>query len=126
MFNIGRRLRRVLGATAAAGMALAVASTPATATATATTSSSAALCQSSYLVYKYWKSDNTIGTWRKNCSGDYPLNSLGYKLEPGGWSGYIDYSDGSWDYFCDFRNKWLSKRVVKITMSPAKIEYCFS
>ncbi|MFI7466826.1 hypothetical protein [Nonomuraea sp. NPDC049646] len=86
--------------------------------------SASAWCQSSYLVYKYWKSDGSIGSWSKNCSGDYSLNSKGYKLEPGGWSGYIDYSDGTWDYFCDFQNKWLGKRVVKITMAAAKIEYC--
>ncbi|WP_030916640.1 hypothetical protein [Streptosporangium amethystogenes] len=104
---------------------MAVAFTPATAIATTSSSAaSAAGCQSSQLVYKYWKTDTSIGTWSRNCSGDYPLNSLGYKLEPGGWSGYIDYSDGSWDYFCDFKDKWLSKRVVKIQMSAMKIGYC--
>jgi len=118
MFTIGRRLKRVLAATAVAGMALAVTPAPATA------SSTALGCQTTTLVYKYWKADNTIGTWKKNCSGDYPLNSLGYKLEPGGWSGYIDYSDGSFDYFCDYQNKWLSKRVINITLSAAKIGYC--
>lgn len=120
MFGIGMRPKRLL-AVAAAGAALTFIAAPAPAGA-----STSALCQSSYLVYKYWKSDGSIGSWSRNCSGDYSLNSKGYKLEPGGWSGYIDYSDGTWDYFCDFQNKWLGKRVVKITMAAAKIEYCIN
>ncbi|MEU8325971.1 hypothetical protein AB0C33_47050 [Nonomuraea sp. NPDC048881] len=119
MFGTGQRTRKLLAAAAATCAALTIVATPGPAAASAS-----AWCQSSYLVYKYWKSDGTIGRWSQNCAGDHSLNSKGYKLEPGGWSGYIDYSDGTWDYFCDFQDKWLGKRVVNITMAAAKIEYC--
>jgi hypothetical protein len=96
-----------------------------TAPAASASTNSAQLCQgaSAALYYDYYKSDGTIATWSKTCSGDYSLNSRGYYLDPGGWSGYI-WIDGAKYYFCDWQDGSISGRVTRIQMAASKIAEC--
>lgn len=78
------------------------------------------------LVYYYYTTAGPIAPWGpKICSGYYTLNSDGHRVEPGDWSGYVDFKDGTWTWFCDRTTKYLNrKRVVGIEMSPTKISQC--
>ncbi|MFJ8196548.1 hypothetical protein [Streptomyces sp. NPDC096152] len=54
------------------------------------------------------------------------LNSRGYRLFAGGWSGYVSHTDGSNTYFCDWQSKDLSTkaRVDGIYLSSTKASWC--
>ncbi len=108
----------------AACAALGVASSPSAASANEATTLG---CQASSaaLHYYYYTSSGSIADWSKTCSGYCSLNSRGYWIDAGGWSGYVDFSDGSWTYFCNNESLYLNQlRVVGIEMSPTKISYC--
>ena len=88
-------------------------------------------CQSVSLWYRYYSGD-LIKDWFRNCSGSYPLNSKGFYLSPGPWSGYVRFASG-YDYpFCDneevdleFVSKYFAAGNVKnIYMSPVKSPVC--
>ncbi|MEU1464474.1 hypothetical protein ABZ467_27985 [Streptomyces sp. NPDC005727] len=85
------------------------------------------ICQlpAATLHYKYYTSSGTIADWSKNCSGSYSLNSSGYSIQAGGWSGYVYFSDGTSSDFCDGQTRYLGgRRVIRIYMAEAKIEEC--
>ncbi|MDG4810541.1 hypothetical protein O7634_27620 [Micromonospora sp. WMMD1120] len=76
--------------------------------------------------YFYYSTSGPVVQWpTKYCYGEYNVNSDGHRIEPGDWSGWVDFRDGSWTYFCDRKTTWLGgKRVIKIEMSPTKIPLC--
>ncbi|MDW3846786.1 hypothetical protein NMK34_09220 [Micromonospora sp. BRA006-A] len=88
-------------------------------------------CQSISLHYRYYSGD-TIKDWFRNCSGSYSLNSKGFYLYPGPWSGYVRFASG-YDYpFCDweevdleFVSRYFAAGNVKnMYLSPVKSPAC--
>jgi hypothetical protein len=78
----------------------------------------------SYIYYSP-SGSNTLRSWVKNCSKRYSLNSEGYSLRSGGWSGYITFANGDTDYFCNDWHVPLSRqRVVEIVMASDRIYEC--
>ncbi|MBC6462729.1 hypothetical protein [Actinomadura sp. HBU206391] len=123
MFKSGAQLKnKLIIAAVTSGVALGVASVPGTASAS---ESKVLGCQSSTFQYTYLNPNNSTSTWHTQCSGTYSFNSRGYWLLPGGWSGYITFSGGAREHFCDFGDKWLNYRVVvQITVAATKIPEC--
>jgi len=77
------------------------------------------------LVYTYYTSDGQQAAWRRNCPGDYPLNSDGVRVYAPGWSGFVVFSDASTDTFCNGETRSLGgKRVKRIVMSADKARFC--
>jgi hypothetical protein len=58
------------------------------------------------------------------CSGSYTVNDTTYYITAGGWSGYIDRSDGIW-LFCDWQSFSMPFRwTYSIYLSPVKEPWC--
>lgn len=97
-------------------------------TAASASQSSVLGCQpaSATLRYLYYKSDGSLGVWTKNCSGYHDLNSRGYRLEAGGWSGYIHFNNNTNKRFCDWQIVDLTSypRVIAIEMRATKTAGC--
>ncbi|MEV4536453.1 hypothetical protein AB0J82_21955 [Asanoa sp. NPDC049518] len=123
--NFRTKIASRASAAMAIAMAVLLAPTPATAG-----SGKNRGCQgpSAELVYVYYSpsNSNTVATWKRNCSDIYSLNSQGRYLHSGGWSGYITFSTGETDYFCDgWSNIPLYRqRVVEIEMASSRIWEC--
>lgn len=94
----------------------------------ASASQAAGICNpnpSVALTYYYYTTGGTVLNKKYNCTGNHTVNSDGFSIKPGGYSGYVYFKDGSDDYFCDWEQIYLgSKRVVKIHMAEARIEDC--
>lgn len=110
-------------------LALTVASVPA-ASAGPAASFEAQSCQSESraLWYYYWNSARTeILDWHRLCSGGYSLNSKGYGLSTGSWSGFVKFADGGRLLFCPwedwtFDSSWPN--VVRIEISASHSSHC--
>ena len=98
-----------------------------TSTAASAAQSAAACSPDSRLQYYYYNSGSggtVLSKWY-NCTGSHSQSTYGYRIKPGGYSGYVYYSNGGSDYFCDYRDIYLgAKKVSRIYMAPAKIEEC--
>jgi hypothetical protein len=58
------------------------------------------------------------------CSGSYTVNDTTYFITAGGWSGYVDRSDGRW-LFCDWQSFPMPFRwTYSIYLSPVKEPWC--
>ncbi|MFI6986912.1 hypothetical protein [Nonomuraea wenchangensis] len=117
---------KLIAGAAAMGAALSI-GVAVTSTA-ASASQSAAVCSpDSRLQYDYYNSGSggtVVSKWY-NCTGSHSQSTYGYRIKPGGYSGYVYYSNGGSDYFCDYRDIYLgAKKVSRIYMAPAKIEEC--
>ncbi|MEV4169132.1 hypothetical protein [Nonomuraea sp. NPDC049709] len=120
-FGTGEKLR--FKAKIAAAMVALLASTGVTAASPANASMPG--CQTSWLEYDYRTSSGGRATWSRNCSGSYGLNSLGYELRAGGWSGQVLFSNGANVDFCDWDVIPLERyRVTHIYISATKTTYC--
>jgi hypothetical protein len=77
------------------------------------------------LHYTYYTSSGTRAIWSKTCSGVYPLNSRGYMLDAGGWSGYMFFAAEPPLRFCNQISYWLpNDRVVGIVMNTTRLPEC--
>ncbi|MFF0768006.1 hypothetical protein ACFYUK_03860 [Nonomuraea wenchangensis] len=119
---------KLIAGAAAMGAALSI-GVAATSTA-ASASQAAAICNpdsSKALQYDYYNSGSggtVLSKWY-NCTGSHSQTTYGYRIRPGGYSGYVYYSNGGSDYFCDYRDIYLgAKKVSRIYMAAAKIEEC--
>ena len=74
------------------------------------------------LVYLYYSSNGEeILPWAKDCSGDYGLNSRGYSIHAGAWSGHY-WADGAKIQFCNGQSFPLYyARITRIMISATKI-----
>lgn len=86
-------------------------------------------CQTTVLQYRYYTSSGGIGLWTRSCSNTYSLNSYGYELKAGGWSGTVTFANGNKIEFCDFETWDLTGmrpagHVVQIWMSATKTDEC--
>ncbi|GAA4232102.1 invasion protein IalB [Streptosporangium album] len=119
-----KHMRKLAVAVAATSVAAGLVLAP---TAASASQSSALGCQgaSATLHYYYYTSSGSIGDWTKNCSGSYSLNSAGFRLYSGGWSGYISFNDSTTKRFCDWQDIPLNKkRVTGIYLSATRASWC--
>ncbi|MEU1888755.1 hypothetical protein [Micromonospora sp. WMMD987] len=100
------------------GMTIATSLTVATNPAQARAQSCQSASVSAILDYR----DGTQSTF--SCTGTYyPFNKDATKFRSRGWSGYITYSTGRQDTFCNNDNFWYPDyaRVTKLVLSPTKL-----
>ncbi|MFE3635044.1 hypothetical protein [Streptomyces sp. NPDC059168] len=84
-----------------------------------------AVCAPNYLHYKYYTSSGTIADWSRHCEGSYSLNSGGYSIRAGEWSGYVYFKDGTSSNFCQGETRYLGgRRVIRIYMVHDTVEPC--
>ncbi|MBG6067015.1 hypothetical protein IW248_003302 [Micromonospora ureilytica] len=126
--SLSTRLAAIAVAITAA-FGLTVASAPAASAAPAA-SFEAQSCQSESraLHYYYWNSARTeILDWSRLCSGGYNLNSKGYGLSTGSWSGVVKFADGGILPFCPWQDRPFSSswpNVIRIEISASHASHC--
>lgn len=94
-----------------------------------TTTPAFAGCQTTVLQYTYYTSSGGLDLWTRSCSGTYSLNSYGYSLKTGGWSGTVKFANGTKILFCDWEDWDLTAfrpygHVVQIVMNVTKASWC--
>ncbi|MFC3499860.1 hypothetical protein ACFOOK_02555 [Micromonospora krabiensis] len=105
-------------------VALGIALTPSVASASASAVMADCQAASAALRYRFYQSDGSIGSRTYDCSGDKSLNSRGYDLRAGGWSGIIYGTSGPITFFCDGETLPLNgQRVTGIWMKPGPEPY---
>ncbi|WP_159000898.1 hypothetical protein [Streptomyces sp. SBT349] len=105
------------------------AAAPATAptTAPATSQPGTMGCQPVNVALYYWfyTSSGALDYRMYDCSGNKGLNSDGYAVDAGSWSGYVRFSGGSWTWFCDNEVLYLEgRRVVRLDIAASRITEC--
>lgn len=111
--------RRLLAGIAVIGALLAAVVPSASAAGNSTSDVVVQGCQApgAELRYTYRATGGGTAVWPKNCSGVYPLNSVGVSVYAGGWSGYPI-------YFCNGETVPIGKHVDGMYLSPTRAAWC--
>ncbi|MFF3755417.1 hypothetical protein ACFYYH_34125 [Streptomyces sp. NPDC002018] len=77
------------------------------------------------MYYWFYTSSGDLDYRLFDCARRHNLNSRGYALDVGAWSGYVHFADGRRAYFCD---GWLldlnGRHVVGVEMAETRIPEC--